>query len=115
MVTVTAFQERTSQEGKSYFALELTSDDLDLVISKKTGRYYATQQKSWISSTFTDQVCRVMLGKKLPGSIVKIECEPYEFIVPETGEVIIRNHRYEFTPSEQVASVVPQPEAVFAN
>lgn len=114
MVTVTAFQDRTSQDGKPYYALELTSDELDLVISQQTGRYYATQFKCWMSSTFTEQVCKAMLGKKIRGSIVKIECEPYEFTVPETGEVITRNHRYEFTPTESSTVVAAQPEAMFA-
>ena len=114
MVTVTAFQERTSQEGKPFYALEITSDELDLVISQQTGRYYATQFKCWISSTFTEPVCKLMLGKKMKGSIVKIDCEPYEFTVPETGEVITRNHRYEYTPTEQASMPSMQPEALFA-
>jgi hypothetical protein len=35
------------------------------------------------------------------GSIAKVECEPYEFTIPETGEVISRQHRYDYSPTEQ--------------
>lgn len=104
MVTVTAYQTRTAQDEHEYFALELTSDDLEMVISRQTGRYYATQLKCWISSTFTEAVCKLMVGRKLPGSIARIACEPYEFTIPETGEVITREHRYEYTVTEQYTS-----------
>ena len=100
MVTVTGFQERKSNEGNVYFALELQSDDLEFVVSKTTGRHYATVRKCFMSSTFNAAVCNMMLGKSLPGSITKVECDPYSFVIPETGEEITRNHRYEYTPVE---------------
>ena len=101
MVTVTAYQKRTSTEGKDYFSLELQSDDLEFVISQNTGRHYLTARKCWISSTFNEAICQKMLGKSMAGSITKTECEPYEFTIPETGEVITRQHRYDYSPSEQ--------------
>jgi hypothetical protein len=52
MVTVTNFQQRSSTEGKPYFALELQSDVLEFIISQTTGRHYVTARKCWISSTF---------------------------------------------------------------
>ena len=101
MLTVTAYQQRTAQDGREYFALELTSDDLELVVSQQTGRYYATVRKCYMPSTFPETICRAMIGKQLPGSITRTECEPYEFTIPETGEVINRSHRYEYQPVEQ--------------
>ncbi|MCU0323886.1 MAG: hypothetical protein MUF45_01350 [Spirosomaceae bacterium] len=100
MVTVTAYQERTSTEGKKYIALEIQSDDLEFVVSKVTGRHYATVRKCWISSTFNEVLAERMLGKEMQGSIVKTACEPYEFTIPETGEVITRHHRYDYSPLE---------------
>lgn len=101
MVTVTAFQPRTSQEGREFFSLELTSDDLEMVISQQTGRFYATAYRCWITSTFTKATCQKMVGKTLPGTIIRSECESYEFTIPETGEVITRTHCYEYCPIEQ--------------
>lgn len=113
MVTVTSYQERTSMEGKNFFALELQSDDLEMVISKVTGRHYVTVRKCWISSTFNELICKMMLGKTMQGSIAKVACEPYEFTVPETGEVITREHRYEYVPVEvqNMERIVTQEEA----
>ena len=101
MVTVSSYQPRTSVEGKEYFALELTSQDLEMVISQQTGSFYATVRKCYISSTFSELVCKMMVGKQLPGCIVRTDCEPYEFTVPETGEIITWSHRYEYQPIEQ--------------
>ncbi|WP_259016581.1 hypothetical protein [Emticicia fluvialis] len=117
MVTVTAYQQRTSVEGKDYFALELQSDDMEFVISQNTGRHYITTRKCWISSTFNESMCLKMLGKTMAGSITKTECEPYEFTIPETGEVITRQHRYDYSPVEQSSMeqvVMQKDELVFA-
>ena len=109
MLTITNYAQRTNQEGKDYFSLELTSDEPEMVLSQ-AGKYYITTRKCMMSSTFTEPICKVMLGKQFPGSISKVECEPYEFTVPETGEAITRQHRYEYVPME--ASTTEQ--AVFA-
>ncbi|MCF2501694.1 hypothetical protein [Dyadobacter chenhuakuii] len=98
MLTVTSYANRTSTlDGKQFFSLELTSDDPEIVLSAN-GRYYITTKKCYMSATFPEAVCKGMLGKQLPGTISKVECEPYEFVIPDTGEVITRNHRYEFLP-----------------
>lgn len=100
MVTVTGYQEKTSSEGKTYFSLELQSDELEFVVSKNTGKFYATVRKCWISSTFNESLCKMMIGKTIQGSITKVECEPYSFTVEESGEEITRYHRYEYVPVE---------------
>ena len=117
MVTVTNYQARTSTEGKNYFNLELQSDDLEFVVSKTTGRHYATVRKCWMSSTLNEILCQKMVGKSMQGSIIKVECEPYEFTIQETGEVITRHHRYDYSPIEQSSMeevVMQKQEAVFA-
>ncbi|WP_435356160.1 hypothetical protein [Emticicia sp. SJ17W-69] len=117
MLTVTNYQQRSSKEEKTYFALELQSDDLEFVISQATGRYYVTARKCWISTTFNEEICKKMIGKSMVGSIAKVQCEPYEFTIPETGEVITRQHRYDYSPTEQgsmEAVVLQNQELVFA-
>lgn len=110
MLTITSYSARTSsQDGSQYYSLELTSDDPEIVLSQ-TGRYYVTTKKCSMSSTFPESVCKAMVGKQIPGSIGKVECEPYEFTIPESGEIITRQHRYEYMPVE--ASTPEQ--AVFA-
>ncbi len=98
MLTITGYTQRTNTTGEVYFALELTSDEPEMVLSRATNRYYITARKCYMSSTFNEAVCKKMVGKEFVGSIVKVPCEPYEFTVPETGEVITREHRYEYSP-----------------
>ncbi|MFT7073412.1 MAG: hypothetical protein ACJAX3_002408 [Patiriisocius sp.] len=100
MVKVTGFQKRKSNEGNIYYALELQSDELEFVVSKNTGRHYATVRKCFMSSTFNQDICEMMIGKSMPGTILKVECEPYSFVIEESGEEITRHHRYEYLPVE---------------
>ncbi|GAB3169731.1 hypothetical protein GCM10027291_20540 [Telluribacter humicola] len=80
MLQVTNYVKRTTKEGNEYFALELTSDDPEMVLSK-SGNYYITTRKCYMSSTLSEPVCKAMIGKQFPGSISRVECEPYEFTV----------------------------------
>ena len=45
-------------------------------------------------------MCKSLVGTSLPGTISKIEVEPYEFTIQETGEIIQRTHRYEYMSDE---------------
>jgi len=71
------------------------------VQSKTTGNFSATAMKANITSTFSEEVAATMLGKQLPGQIIKQECEPYDHTIPDTGETITLSHRYEFTFEEK--------------
>jgi hypothetical protein len=102
MVTVTNYQKRENHEGETYFALEIQSDDLEFVVSKTTGRHYATVRRAFMATTFQEAMCKRMVGKEMPGSITKVACDPFEFTIPETGEIISRSHRYEYSPMEEV-------------
>ncbi|MCP9762986.1 hypothetical protein [Lacihabitans soyangensis] len=106
MVKVTGFQKRTSTEGHVYFALELQSDDLEFIVSQKTGRHYATVRKCWMSCTFNEHVCAMMVGKSMPGTIHKEACEPYAFVVED--EEITMSYRMVYSPieSQNTESVV---------
>ncbi len=109
MLTVTNYSQRKTLEGSSFFSLELTSDQPEVVLSKTSNKYYITARKCYMSSTFNEVVCKSMVGKQFPGSITKVACEPYEFTVPETGETITREHRYEYSPFAEGSA----EEAVF--
>jgi hypothetical protein len=34
----------------------------------------------------------------MPGTIERVECDPYNYTVPETGEVVTLAHTYEYVP-----------------
>jgi hypothetical protein len=95
MVTISDYSKRVNSDGVEFFALILQGG-LELVKSQLTGRYYATAKKASQPSTFSEEMCKTLIGQQLPGSIMKVECEPYEFTVPETGEIINLHHRWEY-------------------
>lgn len=103
MVTVTAAHLREGDKGP-YIALEIQGD-LEMVQSQNTGRFYATARRCFISSTFNEQTAERMIGKEIPGQIVRVECDPYDYTVPETGEIIQLSYRYDYVPDMKVAAM----------
>jgi GTP:adenosylcobinamide-phosphate guanylyltransferase len=99
MVRITDFKERVSAKGT--FNVLVLQGDLEFMVSKQTGKMYATAQTCTISSTFDARTCESLIGKTMKGSIVKVDCDEYEFTVPETGEVLNLSHRYEYSPVEK--------------
>jgi hypothetical protein len=99
MVTVSNYVQRESKDGKKFFALILTGG-MELVLSEASGRYYATAKSTSIPSTFPESICKDLVGTKLPGKVTRVDCEPFEYTVQESGEVIIVNHRWVYSPSE---------------
>ncbi|MGQ8336287.1 hypothetical protein ACUNWD_07015 [Sunxiuqinia sp. A32] len=95
MVTIVDHALRKNHEGEEFFALILQGG-IEMVKSKESGRYYATAKRASIPSTFDEQTCKSMVGLQLPGSIRKVECEPYEITIEESGEVMELNHRWEY-------------------
>ena len=107
MVTVSGYAVRQNLEGESFVVL-LLQGDMDVVQSQVTGRFYATAKQCTISSTFSEQMAALQVGKQLPGSIIKEECDPYDYVIPESGEVIRLGHSWTYIPDE-----VPKPVKAF--
>lgn len=97
MVTVIDFAKRQRTDGKEFIALILQGG-LEMVRSKQTDRYYATVKKCSISSTFDEETAKMMIGERIPGTIQKQSCEPYPYVVKETGEVLELNFRWVYLP-----------------
>lgn len=94
MVTISDYRVNVNSEGKSFCSLILQGE-LELVKSRtKTNRFYATARKTSITSTFDENTCRQLIGKTIKGSIVKVDCDEYDYIIPESGEVIRLNYNY---------------------
>lgn len=112
MVTVIDYAVRENSEGEAFVALILQGD-LEMVRSNETGRFYATARKCSISSTFSEAVATQMIGKEMPGQIIKQECDPYDYVIPETGETIELNHTWVYAPEgvEQTKKSTPKVHA----
>jgi hypothetical protein len=97
MVTVTNYQVRKNKEGQNFIALELIGS-LELIQSQNTGKFYATVRKCSIPSTFDESIAKMMIGSKIDGEIVRMECEPYDYTNKRTGEVIKLGYSYAYQP-----------------
>jgi hypothetical protein len=93
MVTIIDFKERQTEEGKVFFVLE-AQGGIEMIQSKVTGNFYATAKKAFIPATFDEVTCKALIGTQMQGQIIKEECDPYEYINKESGEVIMMSHRY---------------------
>lgn len=103
MVKVTNAHLRQGEKG-NFMSLELMGD-IELVQSQSTGRFYATAKRCFISSTFDEMTAKSFIGKEIPGEIKRVQTEPYDFTVPETGEVIRLAHTYSYVPEPQMQSI----------
>lgn len=109
MVTIINFKERETEDGKTFFVLE-AQGGIEMIQSKATGNFYATAKKAFIPATFDESTCKALVGTQMQGEIIKEECEPYEYVNKESGEVIMLSHRYVYVQkvvSENVNSEKP--------
>lgn len=99
MVTISSYEVRKGTDKKEFFVLILQGE-VEFVFSQKTGLPYAVVPKCSMPATFDEATCRTMVGKQIPGSIQKVECEPYEYTIPRTKEVVMLDYNYSYTPAE---------------
>lgn len=99
MVRIINYKERETEDGSVFLVLELQGG-IELVRSQATQKFYATARKSTIPATFDEETCKAIIGEEMPGRIAKVDCDPYEYTIKDTGEVIELSHRYEYVPDE---------------
>ena len=99
MVKIIDFKEHVSAKGNVFYSLKLQGG-LTMVKSQETGNYYATSNRASIISTFDEAGCKALIGQELPGKVVKVNCEPYTYVVRETGEEKVINSRWMYLPEE---------------
>jgi hypothetical protein len=104
MVQVSAYYVRENSHGKPFIALELQGEP-ELIKSVESERFYLACKRCTITSTLNEEQAKNLIGKQYPGRIGKIDCEPYEYTIKETGEVINLCYRYEYIPEDSAAVV----------
>ena len=97
MVTITDFAERQSGDGEKFNAL-IVQSGMELIKSQESGNYYVTARKASIPCTFNAETCKGLIGKKLKGTVEKVECEPYQYQIPGTEEQVVLKHTYIYNP-----------------
>jgi len=114
MVEIVGFRTYQKDDGDDFHVL-VVQGGLEAVKSRQTGRTYITMRTANVPCTFNEVTCEALIGQKLTGAIKKVETEPYEFTIQETGEVIERSHRYEFISEEEsiIENNVTKTEEVY--
>lgn len=100
MVTITDYKTYQREDGTEFHAL-VVQGGIEAVKSMETERTYLTARTAKVPCTFNESTCESLLGSQLPGSIKKVEVEPYAFLVPETGELLNLSHRYVYIGDEE--------------
>lgn len=95
MVTIVDYKAHQKENGEEFFTL-IVQGGVEAVKSKETGRTYLTARKAHVASTFDENTCASLKGTNLPGEVKKVKTDPYDYTVPETGEIIELTHRYEY-------------------
>lgn len=98
MVTVIDAVVRTNGKGENFVSLIL-SGGIEMVKSAN-GKFYATARKTSVPCTLGLPIAKSMVGTKMPGSIVKQPCEPYNYTTPK-GEEIELSFTYEYVEHSQ--------------
>ena len=98
MVTIVNCKQVETAEGKVFTSLEIQGD-VRFVKSKATENFYLAADRTRISSALSLDFCRTLIGQKLPGTVEKVECEPYEYVNKE-GDTITLHHTFVYSPDE---------------
>ncbi len=95
-VMVTAYHLRQRNDGGEFVSLTLIGA-LEVIVSERTGRMYATTRKVSMPSTLDVNVAAMMVGTQLDGDIVRVPCDPYEYKT-KNGDVLSLAYRYAYQP-----------------
>ena len=109
MVRIVGYHANENEEGEVFYTLSIQGG-VEMVKSQQTGRFYLTARKTRISCTFDELTCQSLIGSELPGTIVKVDCEPYSYTIPDSQEEVMLTHTYVY----QAEHAESPEEAVFA-
>lgn len=107
MVRIINYKERQA-EDRVFYVLEVQGG-IQMVLSKTTKQFYATAKKAYIATTFDEETCKALIGTEMSGCIMKQPCEPFEYTVRETGEIITLTERYVYS---EVDTSAKEDEAI---
>lgn len=103
MVRIINYKERLKEDGTSFYVLELQGG-IELLKSKATGKFYATAKRAFIPSTFDEQTCNALIGTEMEGSIIKEDCDSFNYLIKETGEEVTLSHRWVYVTEDEAKS-----------
>ena len=113
MVRIVSYKKRESNDGEEFFTL-IVQGGIEMIKSEESGNYYATARKASIASTFDEETCKHLIGQELPGEVKRVACEPYDYTIEETNEIIELAHKYVFEIEDE-KSMISKEKSVKAD
>jgi hypothetical protein len=108
-VKITGYKQVTTAAGKTFNLLEISDGNgVEMAVSATTGLPYLTEKKAFISCTFDEKKCQALIGSTMPGSIEKVETEPFEY-TNRNGKTSTITHRYQYMPEVDSKSLMAEP------
>jgi len=99
MVKIVGYKIAKKESGDE-FCLLIVQGGIEVVRSQATNKTYFTARTVNVPATFGEDMCRNLVGTEFEGHIIKVSCEPYEYIIKETGETMVIDYKYEFVDQE---------------
>ena len=90
------------KEGEKGFTMLVVQGGVEPIISKQTGKIYLTMRKANVPTTFDIAIGKSLIGTELPGTVKKIECEAYEYTIPESGEIVSLSYQWQYVDEDLV-------------
>ena len=100
MVTIINYIVNENSDGETFISLELQGD-ITMIQSKSSGKFYATSKRARLASTFDEATAKLMIGQQIPGRIKKVQCTPYTYVIPESGNEVQLDYTYTFVPADE--------------
>ncbi len=100
MVKIVDYKTYQKEDGTEFYAL-VVQGGVEVVKSQETNRTYLTANTVSVPCTFNEITCQSLAGQDLPGVIKKVEVEPYEYTIPDTGEIITLSHRRQYMDDDE--------------
>lgn len=102
MVSVVNYKSVEKEDGETFLMLVLQGG-IEPVKSLATGKMYFTARTVNVPATFAEETCKSLIGSQFEGTIKKVPCEPYDYTIRESGEIIELDYRYEYvTETEEI-------------
>jgi len=100
MVTIVDYKTYQRKDGTTFYSL-VVQGGVEAVKSQETGRTYLTARTARVSCTFNELTCESLKGTQLPGQVKRVDAEPYEYAIPNSGEIVTLTHKFEFVSEEE--------------
>lgn len=99
MVRIINYKKSIKEDGRESISLKVQGG-IEAVQSQQSGKLYLTARTAYVFCTFDEQTAKNLIGTELPGEVQKVPCEPYDYVVKDTGETMTLCHRFEYVQEE---------------